>query len=80
MSLHSSGMFLGAAQEAAKKGKKVLTLKATIGLFAFYNIVVITSRRNTGQWPAALYFFMILVGTAGLSRSIRLVPRVIDFI
>ena len=78
MSLHSSGMFFGAAQEAEKTGKKIMTLKAKIGLFAFYNVFVITFASITGQWLAAVYFVISLASKAVYSRSIdaekRLAP------
>ena len=60
MSLHSSGMFFGAAQKEGKTGKKVMTLKVKIVMFAFYNVIVITFASATGQWLAALYFVISL--------------------
>lgn len=78
MSLHSSGMFFGAAQEEGKTGRKVMSLKAKIGMFAFYNIFVIAFASMTGQWLAALYFAISLGSKAVYSRSIdakeRLAP------
>lgn len=78
MSLHSSGMFFGAAQKEGKTGKKVMTLKVKIVMFAFYNVIVITFASATGQWLAALYFVISLASKAIYSRSIdaeqRLAP------
>jgi len=78
MSLHSSGMFFGAAQKAKKTGKKFMTIKVKIAMFAFYNIFVIAFASATGQWLAALYFVVSLTSKAFYSRSIdaeqRLAP------
>jgi membrane protease YdiL (CAAX protease family) len=55
-----------------------MTLKAKIAMFAFYNVFVITFASMTGQWLAALYFFVSLASKAVYSRSIdaekRLAP------
>jgi hypothetical protein len=78
MSLHSSGMFLGAVQQEGKTGKTALSTRGKIVLFAFYNIMVVAFAAGTGQWIAALYFFISLVGKATFSRTIdaqkRLAP------
>lgn len=78
MSLHSSAMFFGTAHKEQKTGKKVMTLKVKIAMFAFYNVLVIVFASAAGQWLAALYFFISLASKAIYSRSIdaekRLAP------
>ena len=78
MSLHSSGMFFGAAHQSGKTDNKVMTLKLKIVLFAFYSLFVIVFASATRQWLAALYFLMSLTSKAAYSRSIdaekRLAP------
>lgn len=78
MSLHSSGMFFGAAQERRKTRKKWMTLKVKVFMFIFYNIFVVTFASVTGQWLAAVYFFVSLASKAVFSRSVdaeqRLAP------
>jgi len=75
MSLHSSGMFFGAAQQAKKTGKKVMTTKVKIAMFAFYNVFVIVFASATGQWLGALYFFVSLASKAVYSRAIDVEER-----
>lgn len=78
MTLHSSGMFFGASQQAKQKGRKIFGLREKIGLFAFYNLFVIGFAHFTGQWLAAAYFVVSLTGKAMYSSSIdardRLAP------
>ena len=75
MSLHSSGMFFGAAQEVGKPVNKVMTLKVKITMFVFYNIFVVVFASFTGQWLAALYFAVSLASKAVYSRSIDAAKR-----
>ena len=78
MSLHSSGMFLGASQQEKNNGKTAIPFKGKILLMAFYTIMVVAFSAGTGQWMPALYFFISLVGKATFSRTIdaqkRLAP------
>jgi hypothetical protein len=78
MSLHSSGMFFGAAQKKQKRGRSVMSPGVKITMFAFYSLSVIVFASFTGQWLIALYFVVSLVSKAVYSRSIdakqRLAP------
>lgn len=78
MSLHSSGMFLGAARQKEISGKIAIPFKGKILLMAFYTLMVVAFSVGTGQWMPALYFFISLVGKATFSRTIdaqkRLAP------
>ena len=78
MTLHSSGMFFGAASQVEKPGKKFMTVRVKIAMFVFYNLIVLAFASFTGQWLAALYFAVSLGGKAVFSRSIdaerRLAP------
>lgn len=71
MSLHSSGMFLGAVREKMPSGKLAFSTKGKILLMAFYMIMVGAFAAGTGQWMPALYFFISLVGKATFSRTIE---------
>jgi hypothetical protein len=75
MSLHSSGMFFGATQQEEKTGKKVMTIKVKIAMFAFYNVFVIAFASATGQWLGALYFVISLASKAVYSRAIDVKER-----
>ena len=70
MSLHSSGMFFGAAQKKQKTGKIVMTPRVKMALVAFYGLFVTVFASFTGQWLIALYFVVSLVSKAVYSRSI----------
>ena len=78
MSLHSSGMFFGAAQNRQNTGKVIMTPRVKIAMLAFYSLFVIVFASFTGQWLIALYFVVSLVSKAVYSRSIdakqRLAP------
>jgi hypothetical protein len=70
MSLHSSGMFFGAAQEAEKKGVPALNTKTKIILVSFYCITVIAFAAETQQWLPVVYFVISLASKVVYSRSI----------
>lgn len=78
MTLHSSGMLFGSAQQERRTGKRVMTTRVKVAMFAFYNLMVLAFASFTGQWLAALYFAVSLGGKAVFSRSIdpqkRLAP------
>ena len=75
MSLHSSGMFFGPAQQAKKTGKKVMTTKVKSALLVFYIMFVYAFASATEHWLAALYFVVSLASKALYSRSIDLERR-----
>jgi len=74
MSLHSSGMFFGAAHDQ-KGGKSVMTLRLKITLMAFYGMFIVVFAAITGQWLTALYFVVSLGSKATYSRSIDVEKR-----
>jgi len=74
MSLHSSGMFFGAAQKQ-QAGSKVMTLKLKLTLFVFYGMFIVVFAAMTGQWLGAVYFLVSLGGKVAYSKSINAEER-----